>query len=207
MPQTYTLVMEVDDAGLRRLGEDDAWLAVGKSAGNGPPNVVWLAWAPSGSDTIAWGDAYGVFAAHVPGAGAPLNVLAAIHPAAERALYPFVGERFAAPGAGGRIPRRHYNVRNDAPFAAAFGLLQAATLNGAAVAAPVNAVVLPPGFTADFSAMTKLHVWVQRSPVPSGILARAPVAAAVIELDPGDAVQCYRYDVAAGAFVRRGKRA
>jgi hypothetical protein len=202
MPQEHTLVVEIDAAGLRALGAGEARLAIGKSVGSAPPSAAWLAWVPSGSNTIVWSETYGVFAARVPGASAaPLQLLASVHPAAERTIYPFLGDAFAEPSPAHDIPRRHYDVRNDAPFAAAFGLLQAATLNGAAVVAPVNAVVLPPGFIADFSAMAKLYVWAQRGPLAGAPVAHVPADAAVVEFAPGDAAKHYRYDSASAVFV------
>lgn len=203
MLTTYTLTLVIGEAHVRALAETGAQLVLAKSAGNAKPNLAWLAWNPAPENVVRWDETYGIYAAEAAFAeGREPRMLDSVHPAADRRVYPFHGTAFGPPGDGPRVPRRHYDVRNAAPFAVAFGLLQDAVVNGTTRRSPVNAVVVPPTFTADFTAVAKLYIWSQASEPLAGAAPDVPDDATIVTLDPARPVMAYRYDETSAAFVR-----
>ncbi|HEY6234001.1 MAG TPA: hypothetical protein VIW69_02720, partial [Candidatus Elarobacter sp.] len=160
--QTFTLTLEIAEASLRLLTESDVQIVVAKTPAGGSPGVAWLVWEPAPLNTVIWEETYGIYAAELPEHdGAPIRMTASIYPARERSIYRYRDTSFAEPLASQRIPPRHFDVSNDTASSSAFGLLQAATINGELVRAPVTVVVVPSTFTADFAAVTTVHVWTQ----------------------------------------------
>jgi hypothetical protein len=202
MAQRFTLTLEIDRASVVAFRAAGARLALAKPAGTLPPNVVWLACDPAPRTTIVWDEVYGVYAAVVPPEpGAPIRILDARYPADDRALHPFSGDRFAAPVACERIPLSHYDVGNRAPFAATFGLLQAATVNDTRVRAPVNASTVAPRSGADFVAVTALYVWLGPPLETGSATAHVPAHASLVRFTPDDPIKSYRYDIAGSRFT------
>jgi hypothetical protein len=202
MTHTYTLDLDVDDASaafLRRIG---ARIVVAKPAGNARPNVVWLALEPAARNTIRWDESYGIYAASNPDHhGAPIRMTASVERAEERALYPFLGAEFGPAIVSPHLPQRHYDVRNDAQFAATFGLLQTATVNGHPHSAPLNAAVLPAGGSADFTAVATLYVWTQSGVHGGSFAPEIPRDATIVTFDRTSATQRFRFAPATATFV------
>jgi len=203
MVTTYTLVLAMGDASLRALTDARARVVIAKPAGYGMPNVVWLAWSPKAATIVRWDETYGVFAAEVPAAnGTELRIIDTVHPAVDRRIYPFYGNTFGEPADAARVPRRHYDVRNASPLARSFGLIQDATIDGTPRRSPVNAVVLPPGFTADFTMGAKLYVWMQTADIAEGVAPEVPDNATIVVLEPEHPAMAYHFDDETAAFVR-----
>ncbi len=201
LPPTRTLVLELDEADVHALSARKSRIVLAKSSGGAPPNAVWLAWAPAAVTTVVWTETYGLYAGAIPQrSGARIHVVAAVHPAVERAVYAFLGHAFAPPMAAAELPRRHYEIRNVSPVPAAFGLLQAATVDAVPVTAPLNAVVLPPGVGAEFAHFDTVHVWVQAGVFGSTAAAHVPHATTNIVYERGERVKRYRYDARASLF-------
>jgi hypothetical protein len=202
VPQ-YTLVVELDAAGLADSSEDGLRLVVAKPSGSNRPNVAWLARDPGERTTISWDDTYGLYAAVVPERdGLPLRVVASVYPAPDGAIHPFVGTAFGEPVADGRIPRGHYDVRNDDECAVTFGLLQTVTIDGQrSIPTPLNAVVVPPGFTADFTAVTTVYVWAEAGVDGSSVVSQVPPDATEVTFDAAHGARRCRYDHRTGTFT------
>jgi hypothetical protein len=208
MVTTYALVLAIGDASLRALTDARARIVIAKPAGNAAPNVVWLAWSPKAATIVRWAETYGLFAAEIPaGNGTALHLIDSIHPAEDRRIYPFYGNAFGDPADGPRVPRRHYDVRNASAVPCSFGLLQSATIDGTPRRSPVNAVVLPPGFTADFTMGAKLYVWVQNTDVTDGGAPEIPDNVTIVALEPEHPTMAYRFDDETAAFVRAAPEA
>jgi|SRR5947209_7330797 len=203
MVMTYTLVLAIGAAGLRALTDACARLVIARTAGNVVPNVVWLACSPKAATTVQWAEEYGVFAAEAAmGNGNALRVIDSVHPAVDGRIYPFYGNAFGEPADAPRVPRRHYDVRNASPVTRSFGLLQDATVDGSQRRSPVNAVALPPGFTADFTMGAKLYLWTQAGDVAEGAAPEIPDNATLVALEPEHPAMAYRFDDETAAFVR-----
>jgi hypothetical protein len=202
MPTMYTLTLAIGEANVRALAEAGAHLVLAKSASNAKPNLAWLSWIPAAQNLVHWDETYGIYAAEAGFQnGCGPRIIDSVHPAADRRIYPFQGCAFGAPAAAPRVPHRHYDVHNTAPVALAFGLLQDAVVNGATRRSPVNAVVLPPTFTADFTAVAKLYIWTQASQPLAGVAPDVPDDATIVTLDPAHPAMAYRYDDATATFV------
>jgi hypothetical protein len=185
-----------------------ARLVIAKPAGNAVPNVVWLAAGAKAATTVRWAETCGVFAAEVAaGSDDALRIIDSVHPAVDRRVYPFYGDAFGEPAEAPRVPHRHYDVRNASPSARSFGLLQDATVDGTPRRSPVNGVVLPPGFTADFTMGAKLYVWMESGDVARGGPPQMPDNAAIIALEPERPAMEYRFDDETAAFVRAAPKA
>ncbi len=194
MADTYTLVIEIDAESHSILASAASRVVVTKQNATGTSTVAWLAWDPCPSTTIVWHETYGLYAASAALTGeTALRVTAETHPAIDRAIYPFRGAGFDLPASDEGIPRRHYDVRNESNFAATFGLLQAATINGELIRGPINAAVVPPDFTADFTPPSTLRIWAQRA-VNGGTVVTVPQNACVVAYDSGRRTVHVQYD-------------
>jgi hypothetical protein len=200
--QSFTLTLEIAEASHRLLVGSGMRLVVAKTAAGSAPGVAWLAWDPAPVNTVTWNETYGIYAAEIPEHdGAPIRLVASVYPARERSIYPYRHAAFAEPLASQRIPPRHFDVCNEATSSTAFGLLQAAAINGEFVRSPVNAVVLPHSFTADFAAVTTLHVWTQTAVAGGTIAPDRPRNGRVIAFDSDRPARRFRYDADTAAFV------
>lgn len=203
MTQVYALVIEIDDASLGVLSAAGAQLVVAKPAGNAAPSVAWLAWQPQPRNRLVFSETYGIYAAEIPArTGAPIEIRASVYPAADRTIYRFDGESFATEAVP-RLPARHYDVHNAAPFAAAAGLLQEATINGRAARGPLTAAILAPDVTADFTAVSKLYLWTRPHVNGGSIAPDVPNDAKIIVFDPDHSERSYRFDRTTGTFEPR----
>lgn len=201
MADVYELQVEIPDGAFDAMAPG-CRIAIARACGNAAPNVIWAAVEPSRRRVVSWDGTFGVHACAVPsGHLTPLRILATVHPARERVVYPFSGGAFAAPADGARIPTQHYNVRNDGPEALAFGLVAIAAIDGARSPSPLNAVVVPARFTADFCAGDKVYVWVQPGAAAGTIVAAIPSSAAVVSYDERRRAARLRYDEASGSFI------
>lgn len=188
----YRLEIVIAATAATRLAARGERLVLAQPAGNAPPNLTWLVLPPVRQSTIAWSDACGLYAAVPAARGSPVAVHSAVYPALDGVLYPFGVDAFRAP-LGAPIPARHYDVRNDAPFPLAFGLLQTATIGERTILAPVNAVVLPSGLRASFTPASRVYVWLQTA-VAAGTVLAVPLGVRPIVLDPAGSSQLCRYD-------------
>ena len=202
MAQTFTLTLEIAEASLRLLTESDMRIVVAKASVGGSPGVAWLVWEPAPLNTVAWEETYGIYAAEIPEHdGAPIRLTASVYPAQDRSIYRYRHAAFAEPRPSRRIPPRHFDVSNDATSSTAFGLLQAATINGELVRSPVNVVVVPCTFTADFAAVTTVHVWTQTAGAGGIVAPDRPRNDRVIVFDPDRPARRFRYDDDTATFV------
>jgi hypothetical protein len=121
-------------------------------------------------NTVVWTERYDLYAAQVPNFARERILPIARCLAVECGRCPFLGTHFGSPQAADDVPRGRFGIRNDAPFAGGFGLSQAAWVNSSRRYSPLNLVVLPPGFGADFASEADLHIWAGAE-VDSGVTA------------------------------------
>lgn len=201
MTDRFTIGFEIDGESLAALTGADARIVIAKHGAESSGHVAWLAWTPSGCDTLVWRESYGLYAAEAaPREGSPIVPAAVVDPALERAIYPFGEDGFRAHRPASHLPAQHYDVRNDTRSATTFGLLQWAAVNGTAVRSPLNAVVVPAGFTADFTALRTLSIWCAPG-ARSGSAERIPGTAAVVLFDERRRTARLRYDPHASGFA------
>jgi hypothetical protein len=203
MPQRFTLTLDIDAPSLSDLSSSGAQLAIAKPAGVLPPNVIWLTCELARCITITWDEIYGVYGALVPShTGALIRILDTRYPITDRTVHPFLSNCcFAPPIVSVRIPSGHYDVDNRTPFTATFGLLQAATIDGANVRSPINAATLVPGSRADFVSVTALHVWVGQPVAAGSTTAGLPPNASFVAFTLHDPDKKLRYDPLTARFV------
>ena len=202
MGQPCTLLLEIAAEGLGELVAADRRIVLAKPAGAGPPNVAWLTFEPRHRRTIAWDDRYGVYAARAGvRIGAPVDVASCVYPATARKVYTFDGATFAEARPEARVPPGHFDIWNAGPTASTFGLLQRATIDGATVSSPLNAIVLPADFTADFTPVERVYLWAQHGLEPGAVIRDVPANAAVVTFDRSGSVRTFRYDLGASAFA------
>jgi len=202
MTDGYTLELDIDEVACDALRRDDAVVVVAKPAGNADPNVAWLTLEVVPRTTVSWRESrYGVYASGTAvSGGAVVEFLDRVAPAIDRMTYRFGGGGFGEPVAVAGVPSGHYDVRNETASPATFGLVQSATVNGSEHLSPVHAVVVPPGFTADFAAAAKLYVWV-RSRIAAGSIVAPSADVTTIAFDRERRARRCRYDGAMRAFV------
>jgi hypothetical protein len=200
--QAFTLTLEFAEASLRLLAESKMHIVVAKAPAGGSPGVAWLGWEPAPLNTVTWEETYGVYAAEIPEHdGAAIRLTASVYPAQDRSVYRYRHAAFAEPRPSRRIPARHFDVSNDGTSSTAFGLLQAATINGELVRSPVNVVVVPRTFTADFAAVTTVHVWTQTAGAGGIVAPGRPRNDRVVVFGADRPARRFRYDDATASFV------
>lgn len=200
MADRYALVIEIDAQSLPLLASAGSRVVLGKQSLTGRPNVAWLAWDPRPSTLVLWNETYGIYAAYgAPVAGTILRLAAEVYPTLDRSVYAFRGGTFSLPVSDERVPPRHYDVRNESNLAATFGLIQTASIDGAALRGPINASVVPTNSGADFTPLTMLRIWLQRS-VSNGTIVTAPQNACVVQYDAQRHTVRVRYDHQDGRF-------
>lgn len=200
-PGTRALVIELDELGFRTLLRDRARIGLARASGVARPNAIWLAWSPEPLTTVSWTEAYSVYAAAIPERSGAAIFAAASAPALERAVHPFLGDAFAPPVVANDLPPGHYGIRNVSPSARAFGLLQAAAIGGTVITSLLNAVVLPPGFAADFTGFDRLYLWVQGGISGATAIAEIDRPVTTIVYAGGEYVKFYRYDPRTSLFI------
>jgi hypothetical protein len=204
MPTCYEVVLEIDGDDVRDLRKRAYAPAIAKPPGAALPNVIWFT-TPAASQTVfAWDeDDYGLYASLTPARpAAVLRPDAEIYSALPRTRYTFGESGFGTPVTAPGVPGGRYHLANGAPVAITAGLLQRATVNGTNVGSPLNAVVLPHGFTAEFAPATKLYVWLQSPAAPGTVIASLPDDAVEITLNDLQRTMVYRYDRLRSRFVR-----
>lgn len=197
----YSIGFELGARTISVFAQTSTRIVVARHGPDGPATVAWLAWQPTVSDTVAWDDAYGLYAAE-PALrdGSILPVRWALPHARDRCVYPFDGTAFGAPRRAAKVLPGHYDVRNVSSEPVAFGLLQRAIINETVRSSPLNAVVVPPSFGADFIALTSASVWMQAG-AESGSIVRVPPGAAVITFSREARTAVCRYDERSSSFV------
>ncbi len=186
--------IEADLGAMKRLGKSGPRVALAKSTPGKLPSAVWLTLPLSRAVAVSWSEQYGVYAARVPSrAGEPIVPIAVLDPVDDRTVVPFLGDTFGPTVRERSVPERHFGIHNLAAFPAAFGLIQMAVIRARRFAAPLNIVVLPAGFTADFTTEADLHFWIEPR-VTAGIApATIPSDALRIRLDRDRVAKTYRY--------------
>ncbi|HEY0394882.1 MAG TPA: hypothetical protein VGD01_10365 [Candidatus Elarobacter sp.] len=202
MTHCYTLVLSVDVPALERLRQAGMRIVVARHGADSTSNVAWLAWNPSSPDVLSWDDTYGVFAgAPVLRPGEAVRIIAEVHPALDRAVYPLRSDGFGPPEPSGDIPPRHHDVRNETGQPAAFGLLQTASLNGLSQRFPLNAVVTNDSEVApDFAPPTHLSMWMQAD-IESGSVVSIPPSAITIAFNESRRIVHIRIDEQIDTFI------
>lgn len=185
---TNSVVLDVDADVAAGLSPDSR-LVLARAAKGARPNVAWLTWIPASTNSVSWAEQYGIFVASVVNVvGRPLRIVAATEAVSDRTLTVYSEAGFASSELLTHVPRRRYDVRNDAPFPLMFGLSAKALVNGETVESPLNAVVVPPGLTVDFSAPDVLYAWFSRWTESGTIIDGVPHDAASIGNSLGGAI-------------------
>jgi hypothetical protein len=201
MPDRYILILEVDVPAVALMLASGRRLALAKHHPGGSAQVAWIALEPTGSDTIAWEETYGLYAAtSALATGRVIGITAALPRTIDRAVYPFVDGSFGAAVPDEHVPPGHRDVRNQAPVAVAFGLLQTAIVNGRPYTSPVNAVTVPADGTADFTGLTALSIW-QQTGIESGSISTLPESCTTISFTPERRVVRCSFNSSQSRFV------
>lgn len=196
-----TLLLDLGIAGCDELVASDALVVLAKPAGITPPNIAWLAVEPRPIMTIAWDSVYGVFASQTGvRVGTTVNVSSMVYPAVARRIYTFDGARFAEARREARVPRGHYDVWNAGPSPMTFGIVQNARIDGQLILSPLNAVVLPTDFTADFTPDERVYIWAQSGVTTSVVIRDIPREAAMVTFGR-QRLRTYRFDTDTSRFV------
>ena len=113
MPDRYLLSLETDAASLRAMTSSGRRIVIAKHRAGSAPQVAWVAFEPTGADTIRWEESYGVYAATSSLAvGRVVRIETSVHPAKDRRIYPFGRGVLGEPSLCEAVPYRHYDVRN-----------------------------------------------------------------------------------------------
>lgn len=177
-------------------------IAIARCRRGSAPNVIWVVVPPAPRVEIMWADVYGVFAGPLPsGDRERIRISEARYPAEDRASHVFACGRFGPVLRDPAIPARHFEVRNETPAPAGFGLLQAAVAGERIMLAPVNAVSVAAGSGADLVPEDDVLLWSDPGAEAATLLTGVPHNALYLSYSGGvSARRCY-YDSATGGLA------
>ncbi|MEH1906053.1 MAG: hypothetical protein V7L04_32920 [Nostoc sp.] len=209
----YTLVLEIDSASLNIIKAAQLNITIAKPVSTSTPNVTWLVFDPFQQNTVEWTEQYGIYASpsSVLTNGAVISRLSEVFPAHDAAYYTFTSSAtFSGPNTGAGAPSTGtFQVNNDMPntsySALTFGLEQAASINGTGIqASPLNAAVVPAAFSATFTPLTTVYVWLQANLQSGTVITQVISKAAIVTFGGSVTKQVLKYNPATGTFVPTG---
>lgn len=214
---TYSLNLLFDPADLQTIYAAGEQVVVARAFSDSDSNVAWVVFAPLVSNQVSWQDSYGLYASRSSGSitmsattdvGIPSGTYYNLTP---QGTFdgPFKGAE--APPAGSY---RAFNQMTSYPYFNS-GLIQAATVNGTAVAAgPTTTVVVPASQFGTFTPQSTVYVWLQ-SHIAAGAAVQVPPPAmtavgsvsspsTMIQFPSGTTSLTYRYDAKTASFLPAG---
>jgi hypothetical protein len=176
---TYSLTLNIDNAGLQNIYHAGQVVTIVKSVGNEPASVAWISFQPLETNTITWEEEYVIYGTRGEvDSGAKIVMTSQTATADTGLLYTFDNGQFSASQAGGTDGQ--FSVLNSQANGFTFGLAQEAKINGVATSlAPMNAVVVNDGQTASFVPIETVSVYLSsfqnNGVVISGVVSNAAV--------------------------------
>ena len=174
---TYELDLIIDPHDLPLLLAAHLKITIARQVDKDAPQVIWRTFDPLEANKVTWINEYGIYASSQPKSegGVIITTFTDQYPAKDNVVYTLNPDGTFSeslnqppPGAGvfavaNRIPSDRYPSMN-------FGLEQKAIINGTqAPPSPLNAVLVPSQFDAQFIPQNILYVWMQ-APYESGTI-------------------------------------
>jgi hypothetical protein len=210
---TYTLTLVFDTTDLQTIYAAGEQVVVAPALGDSASNVAWVTFSPFQNNQIAWQESHGLYAAQSSGMVKMQSTTGDDIPAGTYYNLTSAGV-FEGPFTGaGAPPAGSYRAFNQMPSPAylAFGLIQAAVVNGTQIpAAPVNSANVPASQFGTFTPSSAVYVWLQSNvaagdivqvPPPAGAFRTASSSSTLIQFPGGVTDLAYKYDAKTGGFV------
>jgi hypothetical protein len=209
----YTLTLLFDPTDLQTLYAAGEQVVVAPVLGDSESNVAWVTFSPFQNNQVAWQEGHGLYAAQSSGTAKMQSTTGDDIPPGTYYNLTSAGV-FEGPFTGASAPPAgSYRAFNQmlSPAYLAFGLIQAATVNGKQVtAAPVNSANVPANQFGTFTPLNAVYVWLQSNvapgdivqvPPPAGAFRTASSGSTLIQFQGGVTDLVYKYDAKTGGFV------
>ena len=210
MPQ-YTLDLAIDSVSLNTIKTAQLKITIAKPVGQSSPNVTWLVLDPFEGNKIEWEEQYGIYASPNPiiQNGAIISRLSETDiPATDGAYYAFSSSAtFTGPFTDAVAPASgSYKVVNNMPNtqypALSFGLEQKASINTRGIdPSPLNAAIVLSQFSATFTPLTTVYVWLQAEFISGTVITDINGDAAVVTFGGTVIQKSLVFDPTRGSFV------
>ena len=208
---SYALNLTIDSNSLSMLRTVGVNIIIAKPVqGQVNPNVAWLAINPFESNTITWQEIYGMYASPAQQLqnGATITRVSQAPQAQEASYYSFDSSAtFKGPFTGSDAPGiGQYRVNNNMPTtlypSLTFGLQQAATVGTTSIApTPLNAQLVPAAFTATFTPLVTVYVWLQANITSGTVITDVTNKATIVTFGGEITSQKLVYNPATGTFI------
>lgn len=207
----YTLDLAIDSNSLNIIKAAQLSITIAKPVNSSSPNVTWLVFDPFPGNKVEWTESYGIYSSPTPITqnGAVISRISETNfPANDAAFYNLnSSSTFTGPFTGsGSPPAGSYKVNNHMPSnmhpALTFGLQQQASINAQEISpSPLNAAVVPANFSAVFTPLTTVYVWLQAQFTSGTVITEINGKAAVVQFGNGVTQQSLKFNPATGTFV------
>ncbi len=214
---TYMLTLVFNPSDLQTIYAAGEQVVIARRFSDSESNVAWLCFKPFETNVVGWEDQYGLYASQTSGMVTMSAKTGDDIPSGT--YYNMTSSGFEGPFSGDGAPPpdsyRAFNQMTDYPVFG-FGVIQAASVNGAKVeAGPATAVEVPMSQFATFTPVETLYVWLQSNvaagdkvavPPPGRNLAAAQVGSVSspsteIRFGGGVVSLAYRYDAKTATFL------
>lgn len=162
---SYELDITFDNAGLTALAAAGQKVTIVKQSSGGKP-TAWITFTPQAQNTVTWTEQYSVYSSTINAQSGAVIVTSSQTSAIAGSSYSLNTSGFFDPGIPGVVGPTQYQVVNNDPnlvigttAMVTSGLLQGATVNGGAVAAPICAVGVLFNQTALFTPIETIMVY------------------------------------------------
>lgn len=207
MPE-FILNLEIDSQSLTLIRAAQERIILAKPVGNDNPNVIWQSFDPFASQSVTWTQQFGLYASEASIVnGASIRKISEQAIAEQAHYYTFTpGASFTGPYTDPSVGPGQYAAENAMPHSSypqlTFGLTQAATINGTAVAGqPLNAVQVLPQRFVTFTPITTVYVWLEANLVSSTVLTQLRTNHTIVNYSAGQFTRDLVYDPTQGMFV------
>ena len=201
---TYTLTLQIDSQSVSSLRAAGLRVTLGRSADTGTPRLIWIAFDPTETATVAWDDSCGLFAStSVLQRGTTLALTATVPAPQDASIYPLLSSLSFGSPASGNIPSGYYAIQNEAqvqPLAS--GLTQSATVNQTRLPGKaIFAVDLSPNLLIAYSPQPTVYVWLQSDYGSGTYIEDLLELNTRVIFDDAVTTQTLTYDALGGRFV------
>jgi hypothetical protein len=208
MSTAYTLNTNFSDADLARFKATGSKIVVAKPSDGGHPNVAWIVFHPSESNSMEWTEEYGIYASGVERVhGAVLTQMSSTAiPTIDGKIYEFADGFFSPPTTGGAegsfYALNSYVNPDDHRGYLTFGLYQDAKVNTKVIKGnAISAATVLFKSTAQMTPYTTIYLWVQSEVQSNTVLTLVTSPMTKVEFGGGITEVSLDYDPEKGTFI------
>ncbi|MBL4705322.1 MAG: hypothetical protein JKY54_12430 [Flavobacteriales bacterium] len=203
MSTHYNLRISISQKDLKQLHASGTKIAIGKSNGTAPPNVVWQSFKPLSNNSISWNEEYGIYTSDTPiQNGATIRKISDTGREVQEGELYTADEHGSIVGPSSNGLQKAYHIQNNSKIQdLTVGLTQNAHVNGVQISANVvSAVSDSISSVAVLSHDTSVYIWLDSLANPNTIVSNIPVSVTKLSFPQGTSSLAVIYNSATGKF-------